>query len=204
VTRPWRAPPPAPRLGTDGRPRPPRRLTLKNRWLVAAAAGLGFALGAALFGCRINWSGSLPFGIYRLRHEPGRRGDLVLVCAPPAAERLAVGRHYLGRGSCPGGGAPLGKRIVGAAGDLVTVTASGIRINGRELPSSRLCARDTQGRPLPWCRFDRRLGAEELWLFSPHPRSFDSRYFGPARRRAVRGTLLAWWTLPAASAPPCP
>jgi type IV secretory pathway protease TraF len=33
------------------------------------------------------------------------------------------------------------------------------------------------------------VGADEIWLFSPHPRSFDSRYFGPIAVTEIRGIL---------------
>jgi type IV secretory pathway protease TraF len=34
----------------------------------------------------------------------------------------------------------------------------------------------------------------EIWLYAPHPRSFDSRVFGPVPLGSVRGVLTPLWT----------
>jgi type IV secretory pathway protease TraF len=78
------------------------------------------------------------------------------------------------------------------AGDEVIVASAGLAVNGRSVPASRVVPRDAAGRPLPHPAFGGcRVRPGELWLFAPyHPRSYDSRYFGPVATAAVRGRLL--------------
>jgi conjugative transfer signal peptidase TraF len=150
---------------------------------------------------RCNGSPSLPRGLYLELPEgwQGRApapGDLVLACAPPAAAELARRRGYLGDGPCAaraaGGAAMLGKLVLAAAGDEVVFGPGGLAVNGRPVAGSRALACDRLGRPLAHYRFGRfRLAPGEVWLFAPyHPRSYDSRYFGPVAESALRGRLL--------------
>jgi conjugative transfer signal peptidase TraF len=168
-----------------------------------AWAAAGVVLGAAaLLGLgRFNTSPSLPRGLYIevprgwLEREPVR-GDLVLACAPAAGAELARRRGYLGGGPCgagaAGGAAALGKLVLAAAGDEVAFGAGGLVVNGRAVAASRPLPRDSAGRPLAHAPFGRcRVAPGELWLFAPyHPRSYDSRYFGPVPAAAVRGWLV--------------
>jgi conjugative transfer signal peptidase TraF len=159
--------------------------------LLAPPLGLGVSSGP-LGMPRINTSSSLPRGLYLL--EPLRRalrpGDFVVACPPPAASTLALARGYLDPGTCPGGTKPLGKLVLAVPGDRVELAASAVTLNRCRLPATASRAADTHGRPLP--RFPPgayRVRAGDIWLFSPHPRSFDSRYFGPVAVTGIRGVL---------------
>ena len=68
----------------------------------------------------------------------------------------------------------------------------GLLVNGHPVAASRPLGQDSAGRPLPHAPFgSRRLAPGEVWLFAPyHPRSYDSRYFGPVALAAVRAWLL--------------
>jgi conjugative transfer signal peptidase TraF len=160
--------------------------------------GLGLALGvgvAAALGLRINDSGSLPRGIYRVSSGRLTRGSCILVCSPATAGRLALSRGYLHPGNCPGGVMPLGKMVLGVGGDLVAVGRDAITVNGVPVPRSASRDRDEQGRALP-TMVGRvfRLAPDQVWLYAPHPRSFDSRVFGPVSVSAIRGVLVPVWT----------
>ena len=166
--------------------------------------GLVWSLGAALVvtisvssTLRINFTSSLPRGIYRMVSGPRSRGALVIACLPPEVGVFARARGYLWRGECPGGAAPVGKAVAAVAGDTVTATAGGLIVNGHLLPNSRPLARDRQGRRL------QRVGdgtyvvsPGKLWLTSSYnPASFDSRYFGPVPEGAVISGIEPLWTL---------
>jgi conjugative transfer signal peptidase TraF len=161
-------------------PSPPVNLFAPWPWPPAAAT------------LRINLSPSLPRGLYLLKplSRPARAGDLVLACPPLPAAVLARRRGYLDPGPCPGGTRFLGKFVLAAAGDRVGLTAGGLAVNACHLPSTASQPADTRGRPLPrltagaYC-----VHAGEVWLFSPHPRSFDSRYFGPIAVTQIGGIL---------------
>ncbi|HVR10529.1 MAG TPA: S26 family signal peptidase, partial [Thermoanaerobaculia bacterium] len=129
-----------------------------------------------------------------------RPGDLVLACPPPAATALARQRGYLGRGPCPGGSKPLGKLVLAAAGDRLELAPTGLVLNRCALPSSATLPSDPSGRRLPHpAPGAYKVTAAQVWLFSPHPRSFDSRYFGPIAVTQLQGLLRPLVVLPAAA-----
>lgn len=168
---------------------------------VAAIGALGGALlllaAGSFGGFRLNLTGSLPVGLYRAKPGSVVRGARVLVCLPSRVATFAQARGYVPRGGgCPAGVLPVGKSVLALPGDTVTVTASGLRVNGVLVPNSLPLPTDHQGRPLP------RLGPGPqvvlpgtFWVLSTYsPRSFDSRYFGPVALAAVRSSLQPVWT----------
>lgn len=169
---------------------------------VAAAIGamalllLGAACGLA--GIRVNTSKSIPLGLYRTTSAPIDKGAYVLFCPPPSdVFKAARQRGYIGDGICPGGYGYLMKRVAGAEGDTVTVTAEGVRVNAQRLPFSAPRRADQAGRPLP--AFEAHgyvLGKEDVLLMSDRSStSFDARYFGPVRRAQLETVivpLLTW------------
>jgi type IV secretory pathway protease TraF len=68
-------------------------------------------------------------------------------------------------------------------------------INGRSIPSTVPLRVDSHGRALPQLAgYRRALRAGELWLVaSGHPRSFDSRYFGPVSIGTVIAVVRPVW-----------
>jgi conjugative transfer signal peptidase TraF len=152
--------------------------------LAGLVAIIGFAL-VTLWRAhvQINFTGSMPLGIYTLTplsHDGMRRGMLVAACAPSRAARKGRQRGYLGSGPCVDDTERLLKFVVAISGDRIDVTPAGVTINGCPLPSSRPAPRDRSGRPLaPWPFGRYRLGPHELWLYAEDDRSWDSRYWGP-------------------------
>ena len=151
---------------------------------------------------RINFTRSLPRGLYRVVVGPPSRGAIVIACLPPSAGRFARERGYIWKGDCPGGAAPVGKIVAGVAGDTIITMAEGLIINGRQVRNTRVLARDTEGRPLrpfPFARYV--LSPRELWLSSSHDaRSFDSRYYGPVDAGLVRSRIEPLLTFPSTRA----
>jgi conjugative transfer signal peptidase TraF len=173
-------------------------------WLVAAAAVvLGGPLAGGV-GLRLVLTPSGPRSVYRTVAGTPVRGDVVMACLPEPVAQLALQRGYLWRGECPGGVVPLGKVVLGVQGDTVTLGAAGIALNGRAVPNSRPCERDGRGRPLAHYPYGTHvLGQGELRLVSPyHPRSFDSRYFGPVASVGVISRLVPVWSWGEASVMP--
>src|SRR3569833_2940521 len=108
------------------------------------------------------------------------RGGGVKTCVPEPSAQLARTRDYLPLGLCPGGVQPVLKYVAAMEGDVVEVSATGMRVNGRLLPRTAPQARDSRERPLRAWPFGRYVVSHgEAWLIVPLPRSFDSRYFGP-------------------------
>jgi conjugative transfer signal peptidase TraF len=168
-----------------------RRLAL----IVFGVALATFQL-CGLAGIRINASPSLPIGIYSTSSNSG--DGLIEFCPAEPFASLASSRGYRDRGTCPDGATPLMKPIVAHAGDTVDLSGKGIAVNGRLLPHTAPLRVDTHGRPLvPWPFGRYQVQPDTVWVASSHhPRSYDSRYFGPipvsSIRNHVRPILTAW------------
>lgn len=168
------------------------RESIQPWWMKATLLLTLFLFLAFVAGVRVNLSRSLPLGLYqRVSTESEvRRGSIVIVCLPEEWGRFASQRGILGTGSCPGGSYGLGKIVVAAGGDLVTISAGGIYVHERLLPDGAPLALDELGRKLPtYPPGSYTLGSGELWLYSPHQTSFDSRYFGPVERSSVQAVI---------------
>jgi conjugative transfer signal peptidase TraF len=142
----------------------------------------------------------MPRGIWRVEVAGTgiERGEVVSVCPPDTpAIREAAGRGYIPAGACPGGREPLIKPVAAIPGDLVTVTAHGIAVNGKPVGNSGPLEEDSAGRPLrPIPAGVYRVPAGAVWLLSGHdPRSFDSRYFGAVPATNIQGIARPIWVV---------
>ena len=168
------------------------------RRMLAGATSLFLATVVTWFaGLRVNLSGSMPIGLYRVRSGPPVKGAMVLACLPADVAVFARSRGYVPNGRCPGSTAPIGKVVLAMAGDSVEVTAEGLLLNGRPVRNTRPLALDAGGRSLR--RFPDGtyiVAQDEVWLYSPYStRSFDSRYFGPLHVSSIRSRVLPLWTV---------
>ncbi|MCZ7976332.1 conjugative transfer signal peptidase TraF [Agrobacterium sp. MAFF310724] len=156
--------------------------------LVAALVGILAICTALTGGYRINLTPSEPLGLWRIvpLGRPVAVSDLVFICPPATVEmREARARGYLRSGSCPGGVAPLIKRVIAIAGQQVEIGAS-VSVDGREISSSRVTRRDGKGRPLTPSASGT-VPAGYVFLHSAFPGSYDSRYFGPVPASGILG-----------------
>ncbi len=162
--------------------------------IVFAAVFTGAFQLCGWLGVRINTSPSLPVGLYAVADTDT---SLVEFCPAEPFARLSILRGYRDRGTCPDGAGPLLKPIAARSGDVVNFSASGITVNGKLLHNTAPLALDTKGRPLVHWPFGHYLvTADTLWVASSyHPRSFDSRYFGPIAISAIRDHLRPVLTL---------
>jgi conjugative transfer signal peptidase TraF len=123
---------------------------------------------------RVNFTASMPLGIYQLKPVPPggiARGMTIAACPPLEAARLGRSRGYLDPGPCLGGSEPLLKLVAGVPGDRIDVSTAGISVDGCRLPDSASVAADAAGRRLgAWARGRYRLSAGRVWLYAPNPR----------------------------------
>ena len=119
-----------------------------------------------------NGSQSVPIGLYSIDHSRPSRGDLVLVRPWPELAGLLARHDILPTG------VPLLKTVAALTDDNVCRQGSAIRING--VLAAEILDSDARGQALSGWSSCRNLVRGELFLLQPHPRSFDSRYFGPA------------------------
>ena len=148
-----------------------------------------------LFGHRliINRTHSLPVGLYYWRDVPIKKGSIVLFKPDDSTplEQLGIERGYEAREL------PLLKRVVALAGDVVSVSSSGVSVNGRLLPNSAPLFHDEAGRPLAMAQLDHfRLRPDQAFLMGVTPTSWDSRYFGPVSLSGCSGSLVPVLTWP--------
>jgi conjugative transfer signal peptidase TraF len=165
-----------------------------------AAIGLLFAFalgcGALAVGVRINGSTSFPAGFYMVTGKHAEKGDLVLVTVPTSPTLdMARDRGYLNVAYCSVN--HLLKRLVGVAGDRVTIDSAGVQVNGIRMKNSTPLKCDAAGRPLiTYTIKDYVIEPGEALLMSEYnPASFDSRYFGPMPAARIESTvkpLLTW------------
>lgn len=178
----------------------PRRGRLAIVVIVTGALVMGALATGEAAGLRINATASMPRGLWRVvSRRPIERGEIVTLCpSDDAAIREAARRGYIAAGFCPGGYEPLVKPVAAVAGDVVTVTRQAIAVDGRRLANTGQLLRDEAGRalhPIPAGSY--RVAAGTVWLLSGYdPRSFDSRYFGPAPVANVTGVARPLWVLP--------
>ncbi len=182
-------------VGLLDRLRKTRFSVIRRLGLVAAGVSVGTFQLCGFLGLRINTSPSLPLGLYIPTADSG--ANLVEFCPAEPFATLAIIRGYRDRGACRDGAAPLLKPVVAKSGDLVELSARGISVNGALLPNTAPLLKDTKGRPLKAWAFGHYVVAPEtVWVASSyHPRSFDSRYFGPVSTTVIRSRLKPFLTL---------
>lgn len=137
----------------------------------------------------VNTSPSFPLGVYLRTYKQQHKGDLVLACPPDwPVFRQALARRFLSPGFCPSGSVYLIKVLAAEGGDFVKSADAGTWVNGTLLEGSQRKNFQIGGVDL-----HRVLNASEVLLMSPHPKSFDGRYFGPLDRGTVITTLRPLW-----------
>lgn len=145
---------------------------------------------------RINFTGSMPIGVYVLSPLVGdvKRGMLVAACAPTGSAEIGERRAYLAAGPCPGDTELLLKFVGAISGDEV---AAGVLVNGHLLPHSRPVPRDRAGRELAaWPVRRYRLSPGRMWLYGANDRSWDSRYWGPVFADAIVSEAVPLFAAP--------
>lgn len=148
-----------------------------------AVAGLSAATGGGVRPLLLwNRTASEPEGLYVRDRRPVAVGALIAFPAPATAFPYADARMgYLRR-------TPILKAVAAGAGDHVCTAGDILKINGRAL--GPVYHQDRTGRTLPRWQGCRRLGENELFVFSARiPNSFDSRYFGPVSRDRIVGVF---------------
>lgn len=171
---------------------------VRDLWSLAVALATlaGVVAIVRAFGLRIQHTASLPVGIYRTVAGAPVRGSVGLWCLPRAIAVAGRERGYFAAGSCDGETEPVGKGILGVAGDTIHYSEGGVTLNGCTVPNSRPLARDSRGRRLPHVPFGTYvLRAGEVWIWSPFsPASYDSRYFGPIPTSGFISLVTPVWT----------
>ena len=171
-------------------------MTLQKRRFLPLGAGICLCALSCLvsfsvhhiFGIIINYTASLPKGLYRLHPLPPdiERNMLIALAVPEHVQSMVYGRGWLLKGSL------LLKPVAAVAGDRFRITDEGLSINKRYV--GPVYSYDTQGLPLPVLRTSYILKEGQVFLASPYPRSFDSRYFGPVDKKDIIAEVTPLFT----------
>lgn len=134
----------------------------------------------ALTHMSINTTDCLPLGFYRaVAPEPLAAGQTWTVCVPQKWTVYGLHRGYLDPGTdCPGGSQALIKKIAAVPGQVVTVTKTGVWIDGRRWPMSIPLTHDTAGRPLAPAYGTHTIQPGTVWVMGLDRKAWDSRYYG--------------------------
>ena len=166
--------------------------------VLCLAALITMIIGAGATGIRVNFTGSMPVGVYRRIDiaSPIERGDVVLVCLTEPVAQFAHERGYVPRGGrCTAELVPIGKFVMALPGDTVSVTPKGLFVNGVLLPHSQSMEHDRRGRLLPrLAPGPHRVEPRTLWIIGSSDRSFDSRYIGAVASTSVLAHVQPLWT----------
>ncbi|MBI3438515.1 MAG: S26 family signal peptidase [Proteobacteria bacterium] len=154
------------------------RMQVSNTLIAAAIAVSWFALAPASIILLYNGSPSAPVGFYLRTADTPRIGSYVTVRAASVAPLYAALRNFSGPRD------RFIKRIAAMGGARACARGDRVEVNGSEL--TRL-HRDRAGRRLPAWQGCRLLARDEVFLIGDTPDSFDSRYWGPIRRRLIDG-----------------
>jgi conjugative transfer signal peptidase TraF len=137
-----------------------------------------------------NASPSVPIGLYRLTSRGPLTEELAVIRLPESLRILAETRGYLRKGAL------LIKAVAAAAGDTVCRHDALVTVNGRIV--ARASTVDAAGRSLPAWSGCFRLAADQIFVLSADPDSFDSRYMGPIDRAHIVGIAQPVWVRQAA------
>ena len=115
------------------------------------------------YGFAFNKSNSLPGKIYFLDKKPGalQKGDLV-------SFRLKNDKFY--------GNATMLKKIIAMPGEIIMEPKKNLVVAG----SKYLVRRDSSadGRSIDLVKLPSIIPKSQYFVYTPHPKSYDSRYFG--------------------------
>jgi len=120
----------------------------------------------------INYTDSLPRGIYQLRpiKKEIERNMIVALAVPEHVQSLVYGRKWLFKGTM------LMKPVAAIPGDKILISENGLYINERYF--GPVFSFDSDGLPLPEIRISYTLRDRQVFLASRYKKSFESRYFG--------------------------
>lgn len=157
---------------------------------------LGYVVGFRLVVTPSVREGWWYVGRLRFNASDIQVGQYAEVCVPRRAAALGLERGYLGEGSgiplvapgCRDGVYPVIKRVVAVGGDVVDISAAGMRVNGVPMNHSAQLGTDAHGRVIPAVPSGRyRVAPMHFWLLGDTVESWDSRYWGPIGARAMFG-----------------
>jgi conjugative transfer signal peptidase TraF len=163
-------------------PRSRRRAFAAKVAVVAVASACLTALATSRL--TVNFTPSLPLGVYLLDPGPPTVDDIVVFNPPPDLADFIASRHYLPAD------VTLLKRVVALEGQSVCFDDGRFTVDGRTIAS--IAPTDAHGRrlaPSPFCGV---VPQDLAVVATDAEHSFDSRYFGPVSVRDLTRARPLW------------
>jgi conjugative transfer signal peptidase TraF len=162
-------------------------------WYSGLASVVALPLGIHWSGLVMNYSDSVPTGLYR--RVPASVVTYAGFCLPEktASAAIQAGLEVV-PGACPEGLAPILKPLIQASPQHpVAYTERGFWWGGKLLPNTAPKARSRTGATLQHYTFG--VYTNGVWAVSDfNANSYDSRYFGPVAPDAIRFYAKPVWT----------
>lgn len=136
-----------------------------------------------------NSSASIPLGVYYKIEYDGKlqTGDIVVFTPPEKAKKIAYERGYISEGT------PMMKYVVAVEGDEFLIDGSDFF--AAEKYYGHVAAEDSAGRELyPYSNHMFTVNKGEFIAAGTHPRSFDSRYWGPVSENNILAKAVPIFT----------
>ncbi len=142
-------------------------------------AVFGFCL---FFGIGVNLTPSLARGLYIENSEEIQYNDIVRFCLNDEISEKVNAQRYTSNGSCENGLKPLLKFVVGMQGDKIEIKQNRVFITKKNEEESVFYGViqeiDSQDKSIVSLLEEGIIPENQVYLYSNHEGSFDSRYFG--------------------------
>ncbi len=133
------------------------------------------------FGLAVNYTESLPKGLYIESSKPLTHNNIVKFCLPTEISEEVKARLYLGEGLCENGRTGLLKVVLGVEGDTVTIENDIVYVKRQDKQFSTALRRkefDSLGNYTISILKEGVIPKGKLFVYTSHNGSFDSRYYG--------------------------
>lgn len=146
-------------------------------------------------GLRINFTKSMPLGVYYLKNKAPKREDIVAVCLPKEIAQEGLRQHYLFHGQCPENSVPVLKQLIAIPGDFVQLSLQGILVNHTFYEAKQLTYDSHHKKIKTWLKPPIFSVVNQYWLYGNYNknRSWDSRYWGGVNREDILGVYSPIW-----------
>ncbi len=135
-----------------------------------------------VFGVGVNFTASLPRGLYIKNNEEIQYNDIVQFCLNDEIASQVQAHRYTANGTCENGLKPLLKYVVGMEGDRIEIRENRVFItqeNAEEPVFYGIIQEiDSKDKEVVSLLNEGIIPENHVYVFSNHEGSFDSRYFG--------------------------
>lgn len=166
---------------------------MRSGFISALVFAVAFPVGIQHSGLVINYSDSVPAGLYQ--RAPASEARYAGFCLPHmAADRALKAGLEVVTGTCPDHLAPILKPLIYPSPKQPLIyDARGISFRGRLLPNTAPKERSRTGVRLGHYAFG--VYTNGIWAVSDfNANSYDSRYYGPVAPDAIRFYAKPVWT----------